>query len=234
MLAVLAVAAFAVSGLPGQTDRVEEIASGGPPTTPPVSGPVSSQPVEGVISGVLPNGDRYQVESASLNSTVRGISAGIILDGALVGLDDGEAGAPTVGVATFQPFAGVQPSVDDEAGVVVAVSGDWALRLSIHDSVRQALGDDAATQVASWIAPSDTAHESGLPSFRLSGPLRWATDQEIPLQMEVSYPGFVVHRGCGSMAKACTDDGSLQAIALETVVSPAPAWPGGSVQITNE
>jgi hypothetical protein len=182
---------------------------------------------EGVINGLLPNGDRYHVESTSLDTTVTGISAGIVLD-------DGGPGAQAVGVATFQQ-AGVdtQPSADDEAGVVVAVSGDWVLRLSVYDDVRRALGDDAATTVASWIDASDSVQESGLPSFELSAPLRWATDEELPLQMQVIYQEFVVRRGCGSTAKACTGDRTLQVIAADDVFSPAPPWPGGGVQITS-
>jgi len=98
----------------------------------------------------------------------------------------------------------------------------------------RALGDDAATRVASWIDASDSVHESGLPSFELSAPLRWAADEELPLQMLVLYREFVVRRGCGTTAKACTDDRRLQVIAADDVLSPAPSWPDGSVQITND
>lgn len=77
------------------------------------------------------------------------------------------------------------------------------------------------------------AHQSGLPSFELSAPLRWADDEELPLQMEVQYPEFVVRRGCGAAAQACSDDESLQVIAADDVFSPAASWPGGTPKITN-
>ena len=188
----------------------------------------ATPPEAGVASGVLPNGDPYRVESASLNTAVAGISAAIVLD-------DGASGAQAIGIATFQRVGvGAQPFADDEAGVVGVVSGEWMLHLSIYDEARRALGDDAATLVASWIDPSDPAHVSGLPSFELSAPLRWASDEELPLQMQILYPEFVVRRGCGTTAQACSDDGSLQVIAAEDVFEPAPSWPGDTVKITND
>lgn len=188
----------------------------------------ATTPATEVARGVLPNGDAYRVESSSLETGAIGVSAAIVVD-------DDALGMRAVGIATFQQVGREsQPFADDEAGTVGVISGDWMLRLSIYDDVRRLLGDDAATLVASWIAPSNRAHVSGLPSFRLSPPLRWASDEELPLQMQIMYPEFVVRRGCGPTARACSDDGSLQVIAADDVVSPAPPWPDGTVRITND
>ncbi len=201
------------------TDDTDQPSDATSATTPPEAG---------VARGVLPNGDPYRVESASLDDVVAGISAAIVLD-------DGGSGARAIGIANFQRVdAGAQRFADDEAGVVGVISGSWMLHLSIYDDVRAALGDGAATLVASWIDPSDPAHASGLPSFELSTPLRWATDDEVPLQMQVLYPEFVVRRGCGTTAQVCSDDGSLQVIATKDVFYPAPSWPGGTLKITDD
>lgn len=66
--------------------------------------------------------------------------------------------------------------------------------------------------------------EGVLPAFTIEPPLRWATDTEIPLQMEVDHESFVVRRGCEESSVACSPDGGVQVIPAEEVSSSANAW----------
>lgn len=129
----------------------------------------------GVISGTPPDGESYRVISGGLDSTVRGVSAGILLD-------SGQQPARAIGVASFQR------------------------------------GEE----------------RPGLPSFVLSAPLRWAADEELPLQMAVQYDEFVVRRGCSTSAKSCSEDRSLQVVAAGDAYSSSVPWPGGDVRTTTD
>ncbi len=64
-----------------------------------------------------------------------------------------------------------------------------------------------------------------MPTVELSPPLRWATDNELSLQMEVAYDGFAVRRGCGELAVVCSPTGVVQVIAADRVDSNVPGFP---------
>lgn len=180
----------------------------------------------GAIGGVLPNGTAYEIDSASLSSTVVGLSAGIVVDA--------PDGPRAIGIVSFFRSGGDEdPIINESSGIVVVPSGDWSMRVTIYDDVRPLLGADPIANVESWIQPAAIDTPSLLPAYELAAPLRWATDDELPLQMQVMYPQFVVRRGCGDLARACSDEGTVQVVAAEDVSTPAPSWPGGDVRITS-
>lgn len=191
--------------------------------------PTTETPTEGRIEGVLPNGDRYVITSQPpLRTQVEGISVGIIID-----LDDGvqPLTGPVVGIASLHRASEAAPARIDERGRVHVSSGEWSMVITVYDHVTEALGEAAASVILDSIVPIEPADTSGLPAFALQPPLRWATDVEIPLQMQIMYPEFVVQRGCHDKAVACSADGSVGVVPLDVVVAPAAPWAGNQVEI---
>ncbi|WP_420437317.1 hypothetical protein [Candidatus Poriferisocius sp.] len=181
------------------------------------------------ISGVLLNGDRYLVSAEpALSDTVEGAYAAIVID-----LQDGEVPieGPIVGIATFHPVRTTPRAFYGRDDLVVVASGSWNMVLNIYDDVIAELGESANSDLLDSIIAHEPPHESGLPAFELRAPLRWAEDYEVPSQMMVSYPDFVVRRGCSSSAVACSADESVEVVPKEVVVSPHPEWPGNAVEI---
>lgn len=131
----------------------------------------------------------------------------------------GEACTPVLGVTRFYQGSGQSPTLED--GIFRASSGEWTMEIAVYRHILEAWGGGIGELLDS-IEPADVAE--GLPAFNLSSPLRWATDTEIPNQMEVSYPSFVVRRGCGELSIACSPSGSVQVIPSDKVYAPAPAW----------
>lgn len=154
-----------------------------------------------------------------------GVFAAIAIDleQAQISEDDLECGSacvPVLGITHLQRGHTEEPSYVD--GTFRASSGDWTMTIEIYDSLIELWKVDVGQALLESIQPVDV--DGGLPAFTLSPPLRWATDDEIPLQMDVSYPSFVVRRGCGDLSVGCTQTGSVQVIPTEVVYEPAPEW----------
>ncbi len=66
------------------------------------------------------------------------------------------------------------------------------MRIAIYPEVVEALGDSFLSDA---ITPGD---RSKLPTLELAPPLRWATDEEVPLQMEVQYADLSYNEAVGS------------------------------------
>lgn len=130
-----------------------------------------------------------------------------------------EACTPVLGVTSFT--RGSDQSSTFEDGIFRTTSGDWTMQISVYQNILDAWDGDMSA-VLDNIEPVDI--DVGLPAFHLSSPFRWATDTEIPNQMEVSYPTFVVRRGCGELSIACSPSGSVQVIPSDRVYAPAPQW----------
>lgn len=183
-------------------------------------------PSEAEIAGRLPDGHEYVVsfDPGMANQEPDGVFAFIVVDLDQVDVtpDDlgcEEACTPVLGVTTFDQGSGQSPTFED--GIFRAMSGDWAMQIAVYENILDAWNGEMSALLDS-IDPVEEA--TGLPAFNLSSPLRWATDTEIPNQMEVSYPSFVVRRGCGEPSIACSPSGSLQVIPSDKVYAPAPPW----------
>lgn len=172
------------------------------------------------IGGRLPDGTPYVVRfDTPVDPTVQGISAAIILD------DDSEL-SRVIGISFFFLEGEVEPGLDARNRYTER-SGGGGVTISIYDEVA-----DRFAHLEAFLA--DHIHpglESRLPNFELSSPLRWATDVEIPLQMEVVYEGFVVRRGCGDLAVACNETGAVQVIPENLVFSSENGLPAEQVWI---
>lgn len=186
----------------------------------------SGLPSETEIVGRLPDGRGYVVsfETGMANQEPDGVNAFIVVDLDQVDVtpDDlgcGEACTPVLGVTSFERGSGPQSTFED--GIFRSTSGNWTMRIAVYQNILDAWDGDTGALLDS-IDPLDTGGE--LPAYSLSSPLRWATDTEIPNQMEVSYPSFVVRRGCGELSIACSPSGSVQVIPSEKVYAPAPSW----------
>jgi len=191
-------------------------------TTPKVAAPRETQ-----IEGRLPDGRGYRASFSPgfAGEEPEGVFAAIVISLDQVGPSfDGEECAspcsPVLGITTFHQRSGQEPAYVN--GAYEASSGDWTMKIAVYPSIIEAWGVDIGDRLLESIAPIDA--EGGLPAFELSDPLRWATDDEIPLQMEVGYPSFVVRRGCEPSNVACSPSSSVQVIPTDVVYAPAPAW----------
>jgi hypothetical protein len=179
------------------------------------------------IEGRLPDGRGYHLSlTPGLESNEPdGVFAAIVINVDQVGFTvDGEECVspctPVLGIIRFHRRRHLEPTYAN--GSYGASSGDWTMSIAVYQQIIEAWGDDIGELLLESIEPIEV--DGGLPAFRLSGPLRWATDDEIPLQMEVSYPSFVVRRGCEKSNVGCSPSGSVQVIPTDVVYAPAPSW----------
>lgn len=213
-----------------QPARASELAgtsiSSGQPPAPPRTSPPSLPPGEvaprTLFSGVLPDGTDYAVRfSEPVGATIEGIGGVIMID-----LVDGTPSA--VGVTTFLRQSELtQPTFEDLIHTVPA--GDGAVRIEVYPEVAAQVDDVQAllTEAIQPLAPS----VGGMPALDLAPPLRWASDDEAPTQMQVQYHRFVVRRGCGPLAVACNVTGAVQVTPSNRVVSGAHSLGPAPVEI---
>lgn len=150
------------------------------------------------IEGRLPDGRGYRVSSSPglVDEEPEGVSAAIVInfdrsDVRFDGMPCPRPCTPVLGIATFSRVGRHEPAYANQ--VYTASSGEWTMTIGVYQHIVDVWGDDIGAMLLENINPIEA--DNGLPAFHLSGPLRWATDHEIPLQMEVSYPDFVVRRG---------------------------------------
>lgn len=184
-----------------------------------------------VVEGRLPDGRGYRVSVDPGLESVEpdGIFAAIVIDLDHVepkvvfdGVECASPCTPVLGFIRFFQRSGHPTTYDDGSYSFQASSGDWTMNIAVYSHIVEAWGVDIGDMLLESIQPIDV--DGGLPAFELSGPLRWATDDEIPLQMEVSYPSLVVRRGCEQLSVACSVSGSVQVIPADAVLVPAPPW----------
>ncbi len=196
-------------GQPGESNPP----AGSSTTTSTTLGP------RGRIGGVLPDGTPYTVVfDARVDRTVISIGAAIMID-----LDGTTRPLGRTIVTMEHPG---DPGLDELGRYTVPVGGGGIV-ISVFPEMADQVPDIEALLDDS-IAPGSYAH---MPSVELFPPLRWATDEEIPLQMQVEYPGFVVRRGCGELAAACSRTGAVQVIPADRVFSGVHGLPAEPVWI---
>ncbi len=180
------------------------------------------------VNGRLPTGLEYTIDfDPSFGPvSIEGVSAAIILDLDAAGLEPSDVGCdsacePVIGITRFRRTAGTGSSYEN--GTLNASSGDWTMSIAIYEHITSGwTGVDVGGTLLGHIRPIEVT--GGLPAFEITGPLRWATDEEIPLQMEIDYGRFVVRRGCGNLAVACSTSESVQLIPADRVFSPVDPW----------
>jgi hypothetical protein len=182
-------------------------------TTVPVSTTELAPARSSEYHGFLPDGTEYTVFiEGVVGETTEGVSAGIVID-----VD----GAPnSVGIATF-------PTGDTELGYsledgVYRIPAGGAVHIEFYDHILEELGNGAADVIQTSI--TGVTRFDQFPVLTLEPPFRWASDDELPLSMEVQYRHFVVRRGCGDLAVACNETRGLQVIPIDTQDLPVEAW----------
>lgn len=178
------------------------------PSTTQTSSPT---PFLGGNPGRLPDGTPFEIhaEPSMWIGEVTGISAGIMVEG-----------LGPLGIVTFQP--GSMAGVEFRDGILRAGSGDWIMRVDVYDAVLTEWGDQAERILVDSVHPQP--RRTALPAFDLDPPLRWATNHDLPLHMQVQFEDFVVRRGCDEVAMACSIRRAIQLIPAQEVFAPAPAW----------
>ncbi len=163
--------------------------------------------------GFLPDGTEYTIfVEGVVGGAIEGISAGIVID-----VD----GAPNaVGIATF-PMGDTELGYSFEDGVYRIPAGG-AVHIDFYDHILEELGDRPGEVIQTSI--TGTTRFDQFPVLTLEHPFRWAADDELPLSMEVQYRHFVVRRGCGELAIACSETRGLQVIPIDTQDLPVEAW----------
>lgn len=193
-----------------------------PPTSttePPNRSTSTTLGPRGRIVGLLPDGTPYAVNfDEAVDRTVTGISAAIMID-----LDDRVS--RVLGVTQFLVAESSVQGSDDLTYTLPV--GEGALQVAVYPDVADQILD-LESLLSTSIEPGP---ESTAPAVILSPPLRWASDDEVPVQMEVSYNGFVVRRGCGDLAVACNTTGAVQVIPDDRVVSGGTGLPADGVWI---
>jgi hypothetical protein len=171
----------------------------------------------GSTRGVLPDGTSFDVSfEPSRVEWLTGVSGTILVD-----LPGGTS--PSAGTLTFSRRQ-IESGWVGESYRISA--GSDSVELEVDDSIVDVLG-------AGYQAVFDTAIEgkqvSGYPVLQLSPPLRWAEDDETSDPMQVRFGSFLVRRGCGDLAAACSPTHTLQVIPIELLSPEAPPWPPGQV-----
>lgn len=187
-------------------------------TTPPP--PVSTTTVAETplqvqfYQGYLPDGTEYEIRIESNDTEeVEGIHAAIVLD-------DGSDEPTVVGIALFSP--GESQVATSYADGVYRMSAGGLAQIDFYDHVLSQLGPQAESVIRSSI--TGLTKDRLFPVVELEAPFRWATDDEIPSSMEIQYRNFVVRRGCGELAVACSETRAVQVIPADRVFSPASPW----------
>ena len=114
----------------------------------------------------------------------------------------------------------VATSYDGSNGIYQVEAGGL-VRIGFYDHILAELPPSPETEIRTGIRGDE---RGDFPVLKLSPPFRWATDDELPLSMEVSYENFVVRRGCGALAVACNETRAVQVIPIDTQAVPIEAW----------
>ena len=226
-VAAIAVVTFAVAGPPGPepdgtgplVNPSDPSASTSSTTTSPSIDSSTTTTIDptriavdanGYGLGRLPDGTPFRV---SVVESVTGISAGIVMEA-----DDGSR--QRIGIVAFGSGRANSTRFNVESSSFTIPSGDWTVFVHLDDEITEQLSDPGG--LIDLIEPTA---DSGLPALSLTPPLAWATNEDIPLHMEVSFETFVVRTGCGQLAVACSATGAVQVIPMDRVVSPGgPPW----------
>lgn len=173
------------------------------------------------IAGALPDGTPFSVTfDHGVRTFPNRISAGIVMD---------VAGSPeAVGIVGFGFGSGTGSFYQDGLYVVAAAAGSGVASISFYDHILEELGPDAEEIITSSILASS---DQGFPVLVLLPPFRWPGDDEVllqsrqgPLTMEISFGDYVVRRGCGESALACSPTESVQVIPVESGDGTGPNW----------
>jgi hypothetical protein len=105
---------------------------------------------------------------------------------------------------------------------VYRIPAGGAVHIDFYDHILEELGDEAEELIQASITGATRFDK--FPVLTLEPPFRWATDDELPISMEVQYRHFVVRRGCGDLAVACNETRGLQVIPIDTQELPLAAW----------
>lgn len=169
------------------------------------------------MDGTLLDGSRYTViVEPSQVLEVEGISGAV-----MIVLPNG--GARAAGILTVTDAEAAEVSL---VGTRLSLpSAGRTITIEVYDEVLQFLAPDAEQTLVDGIRPD---RGSRLPALELSPPFRWATDDELPLQMGVQYGLFEVRRGCDDiLAVACSATRAVQVIPVDRLYAgdSVEEWP---------
>lgn len=189
------------------------------PTTTTLSATTTSDPMPTTrINGILPDATLYSLIADDVFEDVNvvGVSAAIVID-----LPNGMSWP--IGITTFDTRLFRFPTPYLEDGLLVVSAGDWFIRVDLYDHVLQELGSGGGQLVVSSISARSV---SGLPVLDLNPPFRFASDDEVPLQMMVQYSDFVVMRGCDEDLDAiCNTTRAIQVVPSSALFAPTEEVP---------
>ena len=190
--------------------------------TAPTLREVASIPGEflgpGSTRGVLPDDTSFDVSfEPSRVEWLTGVSGTILVD-----LPDGTS--PVAGTLTFSRREIASQGWEGDSYRISA--GSDSVELEVDASIVDALG---ASYQTVFEAAIEGRQVSGYPVLQLSPPLRWARDDETPDPMQVRFGSFLIQRGCGELAAACSPTHTLQLIPAELLLPEALPWPEGQL-----
>jgi len=166
----------------------------------------------GLHAGFLPDGTRFLVRTdVDLPDVPAAIDAGIVMEV--------DGGRQAVGIAQFTPGS-TELGYSFENGVYLIPAGG-GVQIEFYEHILYELGPGAESVIRSSILGST---REGFPILDLAPPFEWATDDDLPLFMQVQYGAFMVRRGCGEMAVACSAEADIQVIPTDSNHFPIDIW----------
>lgn len=173
------------------------------------------------LQGALPDGTVFDVDlGANQPGDVEAVFATLIAES--------EAGNALLwGVA--EPIGDrVMGDRWEEEGAYHLPAGDWLFRFVIDERLIGVLGDSYRDIIERRVWGRSAL---GFPVLFVSGPFRWATEDEATRHTQVLWHDFVVRRGCGPLAVGCSENGIAQLIPIPRVDRPlAPLPEDGSFE----
>lgn len=174
-------------------------------------------------SGFLPDGTEFYVHA---DFPIPREPVSVNLGSIMIDID----GAPTA-VGTTRISVGEDREATFADGVYRLPAGDHVVEMAFYQEVLDVLGPDAEQIVTSAIIEGVGRGQMVL---EVDEPFRWATDEEVPVQMGVVFDTFEVRRGCGDLAVACNATRVVQVIPLDRLYAPAPSWTGDPIYIESD
>lgn len=155
---------------------------------------------------------------ADLPDVPAAISAGIVMEV--------DGGRQAVGIVQFTPGDTELDYLYHDGVYLIPAGG--GVQVEFYRHILDELGPGAESVIRSSILGSTS---DGFPVLHLEPPFQWATDDDLPLFMQVQYGPFVVQKGCGEMAVACSASGDVQVIPTDTNYFPIDIWDGIEVDV---
>lgn len=156
------------------------------------------------VSGVLPDGTRYEVAGLLGNGYAAGGASGAIM------IDD-EVGRRTLGVVRYVRAAESEPAGVEWRGDELHITvGNWIIDVTVNSEILSERGGAIRDRIQQAVRPKTI---DGYVVLELNAPLRYQAPGEVPSRVSVDHGSFRVIVGCvtGVRNVVCDPTGTISA-----------------------